>query len=520
MTLFTNIGFSQSEEFKVYENGLIYSQNAISKLQKIVDSLNLKHKVCVVNPKYNSISQTTAHFISLEKNKVLAAKKDIENNISFDEFVSKYPKAILDKNLLVIKSHYDDYNQQKKILISSLEFNRNDDHVLYKDFDEVTSFLSEPIKGKWFYEYREKTDYSNESIQAFYFLDDFASKQIPSKYSKWIQYSDCLIDTTATVYLAQAKDQRTYLDTIPKKFEKFNDYVNQSLKRPNFSYENLDVLIGLDTINFEKPWKKIKLSKKERIKIEENRKIEEKKFHDFQDKMNKWESNRLSRLDSLKVNAPRFMTLFNEAYVQSTQEKFSDDEFEEYVGMYISKEAQLEMKRNRIVTGGCSMDQRPRIHALNIALLSAETIKWEIFLRSHLNIMNDRFDRISDGSYAQEARETYIKELEVLDINVLDLIIGISLRIENPASNHYYSSIGRMGRAISESNNTSTFENTLLEMISDDDLDDYNRVLMYFLFNNYNYFLKDEKHKGDNIKKLKSAVAKLPDSISSRITFN
>ncbi|MNX84745.1 hypothetical protein D3C86_1165570 [compost metagenome] len=211
--------------------------------------------------------------------------------------------------------------------------------------------------------------------------------------------------------------------------------------------------------------------------------------------------------------------MLNEALAEAKTNKFSDDEFEEYVGRYIGKEVELELKRNRRVIGGCSMDNSPRNHALNIAMLSAETTKWEIFLRSHLNIMNDRFDRVSDGSYAQGGRNTYIKEIEVLDINVLDLILGISLRIENPAKNHYYSSISRVGRALSESENPILVETSLLNMISDNNLDDYNRILMYYLFDNYNYNLSDKNAKKVNQSKLKIAVSSMPDYISSKIIF-
>jgi len=76
------------------------------------------------------------------------------------------------------------------------------------------------------------------------------------------------------------------------------------------------------------------------------------------------------------------------------------------------------------------MDSSPRYHELSIAELAEETVNWEIFLRSHLDIMNDNFNRMSDGSYAWAGRKTYIKELEILYINVLDLVLGISIRIE------------------------------------------------------------------------------------------
>ena len=167
----------------------------------------------------------------------------------------------------------------------------------------------------------------------------------------------------------------------------------------------------------------------------------------------------------------------------------------------------------------CSQDNSPRIHAMNIALLSAETVNWEIFLRSHLDIMNDNFERVSDGSYAWAARKTYIKELEVLDINVIDLLLGISLRIENAGDHHYFGSIGRLGRALSESEQRVSIKTKILDMIRDDQLDDYNRVLMYYLFLNYNYYLENKEQQKENIEKLKLAVSKLPTYISTKIKF-
>ena len=109
----------------------------------------------------------------------------------------------------------------------------------------------------------------------------------------------------------------------------------------------------------------------------------------------------------------------------------------------------LEQMRSEKAVGSCSQDKRPRVQGVNMALLSAETGRWDIFLKSHLDIMNDRFDRLSDGSYAWKSRQTYIKELEELNINVYDLIMGITFRLDNPVKNHYYGSVGRLGRAVS-----------------------------------------------------------------------
>jgi len=188
---------------------------------------------------------------------------------------------------------------------------------------------------------------------------------------------------------------------------------------------------------------------------------------------------------------------------------------ENWVSLSDKKKAKLldEMRSTKVI-GGCSQDSRPREHAINIALLSAETYNWEVFLKAHLDIMNDRFDRMSDGNYAWEQRNTYIKELEELNINVTDLILGITFRIENPASNHYFGSIGRVGRALSETNNRNEIESTMLSLVSDNELDIYNRLLFYFLFRNYNFNLKDEGIQTENNLKLAAAIKTFPNFIS------
>ena len=177
----------------------------------------------------------------------------------------------------------------------------------------------------------------------------------------------------------------------------------------------------------------------------------------------------------------------------------------------------LEIHRNRRVVGFCSQDDSPRIHAMRIAILSAETANWEIFLRSHLDIMNDRFDRMSDASYARVRRKTYIQELEELDINVIDLILGISLRISNPAENHYFGNIQRIGKALAETKEREELERLLLSMIEDEELDDFNRIISYSIFLNYTYHLEDDTQRAISLKRLAISIDKLPDYLKNKI---
>jgi hypothetical protein len=521
LILSSSIGFSQDGEFEVHQNGLIYSENSVAQLKKIVDSLNLKFRTCDYKKVFMSPKQAKAHFIRLEKSKVSEAKMAIENGISFEEFLKKYSKTEFENDLLLVKHEYfDEYDKKDKVYISNLEFNRGDRYSIEKNKDEIRAFLNSNVNGKWMYTYYPKNEYSDASIEAFYFITDFISKPIANHYSRLIQYSECMIDTTTEVFSKKAIEKNTrYFDTVIQKSNLFTAYLDRTLKKPVFD-KNMSIRMAeLDYFDFESNDRNKKLSKKELAKQEEERKNIEDRYNNYYEELREWELSKFRKVDSLRLNDPNFMVLLKEAITDAKEGFSSDDEFELYVEKYLSKEDALELKRNRIVVGGCSMDSAPRIHAFNIALLSAETIKWEIFLRSHLNIMNDRFDRVSDGSYAQAGRKTYIKELEVLDINVLDLILGISLHVENPSQNHYYGSINRIGRALSESENKQEVEKSILAMIEDDDLDDYNRVLMYFLFDNYNYCLTDNGQKEVNKSRLANAVKKMPDYLASKITI-
>jgi hypothetical protein len=384
--LLLSCSLSAQSEFTTYSNGLIYSEATMGKLHRIVDSLNLKYKSCELNRTYYSAFQAKAHVVTLEKGRISEAKKDMEQQMPFEDFLKKYPGAEVRRNALVVRSSYKGYEGHE--VVEYGEVNLNNNYGLEIQHNKVEATTGK--QNSWLY------DSEKESLRAFYFTTALTSTPLNQTYARRIGYSDCLVDTSTTKFKENAKSG--YVD-LPAN------------------------------------WQSLPEKKKEKL------------------------------LD--------------------------------------------EMRSTRVI-GGCSMDESPRIHAVNIALLSAETTNWEVFLKSHLDIMNDRFDRMSDGSYAQAQRHTYIKELEDLDINVPELILGISLRIENPSRNHYYGNIGRLGRAISESKQKEEFETGMLAMMGDTALDDYNRVIAYFLYRSYLNYLYSGKGDTEKEQKLKTAINNLP----------
>jgi hypothetical protein len=474
--------FGQLTEFERSDNGLIYPDSTIKQLKFIVDSLNIKFRVCELQKQYYSKAQAIAHFVSLDTGNIKGARHDLINGISFEDFINKYPGATWDTNLLVVRFQYKNYDEKQVVDFSSVELDGKHDHTI--SFTENLNRFKNLQKGSWISEYSKATDYSEEEINAFYLVTPFHSIPLIEKYARLVQYSDCMVDTSAEIFTNAAK-RGSFNFSSKKKSQviTFLDYVYLKTNMPRYEW-----------------------------KSEDSHEVYIQKLHAS-------DSLRFIIADSLERSDPKFRQLFMQALAEALNKGTGYDEFEEYAERYDSKKTALQLKRARKVVGMCSMDDSPRVHAMNIAQLSAETINWEIFLRSHLDIMNDRFERASDGSYAWARRKTYIKELELLNINLMDLMLGISLRIENPAQHHYYGSIGRLGRALAESEHRQAIETRMLDMIRDRQLDDYNRVLMYYLYLNCTDYLEDKVLQQQNLEKLKEAVSSLPSYISGKIDF-
>src|SRR5689334_13841518 len=115
---------SFSQEFRQYSNGLIYNETTMANLRFIVDSMNLKYKKCDPWKKYLSPAQATCNAISLDSANVKKAMTDIKSGISFDDFCTKYPKAEIEKQLLVTRYKYTDYDNNRRAEFSTLEMGK------------------------------------------------------------------------------------------------------------------------------------------------------------------------------------------------------------------------------------------------------------------------------------------------------------------------------------------------------------------------------------------------------------
>lgn len=451
----------------MYPNGLIYDEATMKKLSSIVDSLNVRFRTCDPSKAYFSFEQGKATHIMIPSK---GAMRMIERNPTLEAYLNEYPSSSK-RMAWITKSRFADYKGIKYIEYEALPSRNTQATISVKDNkanDKITGWVINEDKDEAFY------------------IDRLESHELPASYARLVQYVDCMVDTTAEIYLPEAKGEQWRQVSKDSKAYTFISWAETFKEKP----------IMMNDEDVEKQGLK-----------------PDSVYNAFGNRYREWDSLRMIDLDQRMKENSYWNAFLEEAVNESLKTGYSDSRLEFYTSRYFSKEAALKLMRSRKVIGGCSMDQAPRFHAMNICKLSAETAKWDIFLRSHLDIMNDRFDRVSDGSYAWAGRKTYLKELEQLNINAEDLLLGTCLRVRNAGSHHYRGSIGRIGRALADISDKTELENRLLQIMEDKELDIFNRMLIVYLFDNYSYNLEDETRKQANQEKLEKVMEEMPEFI-------
>lgn len=458
-----NAQMPNNTEFTIHSNGLIYSPDDMKVLGRLVDSLNIRFKSCALDRTYTSYAQAPLYMVvfNSKTDNLKTLRDELKAEKDFDYIINKYAGFIKTKELDKLIVKVERRGEQPYFLVGSPSLGY-----------ETNGYVEHAFigKSKWAFSYFPKDDGNTNVLNCYYLPAQFSMQKIPDQYAKLIQYVDCMVDTSASIMLFRREETRRYekngfIDSL-------NRYVNEKMglkrKKPYHEYD------------YFTPAKSLYANQNLR-------------------------------------NDPAFEKLVLQAVDDCIQKNRGSEFLEDLAEPFIPKSKLLDMKRRRQVMGMCSMDERPRIHAQQIAMLSAETHNWDIFLRAHLDIMNDYFDRVSDGSWAFAKRQTYLKELEELGLEVTDLMIGLTLRSPAVASNHYHGNIWRLGRALSESKYKNDFENRVQQMLKDKELDEFNRGLLFVLYSSYLNHLPAEREREERMSKLKSDISSYPEVLHTGI---
>lgn len=422
-----SINQEQWGEFTVHDNGLIYDSATIIKLRKTVDSLNLRFKTCAPK-RFRSLEQGYGTYVwtladSVEAHKVMTRAMTVE------KLVKTFPSATVLKDIWIAKAHVKNRFNRKAIEYFSTEPSVS----VY-----VPDVASNEKSTGWVF------DYEYPVLQGVY-VRNLRSREIPAEYGALIRYVDCLIDTTATIFPAARTPQPV---ALPKNESRLKTFLalaadfEPAPEEPEY--------IGDDTLRWQR-------------------------WDEYLEDMENWNDRRLAALDR-EMEDPANVKLLNDAVDEAiaNQNGFAIDE---YAARYLAPARVLSLKRSFRPFSTCGSDMRPRNHAKAICQLAAKVNQRDIFLRAHLDVMNNYF-YVDNEPDPATGRKTYTKELEQLGVNTLDLLIGIGLRSRNVNINHYQGALPNIARALSESAHQPEVIDLLLTMIMDERLDLFNRVVM------------------------------------------
>lgn len=464
LCLFCNCVSAQSDndpiavkELDVF-GGLMYAPADMQQLKRMADSLQFQFKQCKSPSSFTAWHQAPALCFRIRvKGSVKALIADLEKNIDLDTLKTRYKDWIVEPPFAAVLAH----NEHAFLAGNGSRFDK-----LYPDTALFETWSRLP-RGGWVY----STSAAIHSIRgefniisAWQLQDVFHAPVIPETYGRLIGYVDCLVDNTTKLMLPG----------------------NRSLKGGEYFYL-------LQKHVFQKTSRRVLM-------------IEELTDED------------LGNYVCAHYGEDERVRYLTDEILLDGMERFAVGNFAKFVEGAVPKERLLELKRSAQVFGFCSMDTRPREHARDIAVLASQTHQWPVFIKAHLNIMNDYMDRTSDGSYAQAGRKTYLKELDALSINTTDLLLGSAMRASNTVPGHYFGDVGRYGRALSETKDPLAFENRLKKMLKDPLLDDFNKILLFRLYASYCYNQPSRKKIVEKVKNLQKEAEQYPELISKGIS--
>ncbi len=480
----------KSREFTLQSNGLIYTPAEIVNLKNIVNKENDEFKNCELNRTYYSKYQGKGHYIEfhnrMENGHFNDLIEDLNKDLGHDSLLKKYRKYIYDRkdNVYIVRQRYLNFYESLDTCLFSIDANYNFGKKV-KVSPSGDDIIKTGGKNKWIYEFIGRGTFKHITVKAYFLTDSIKQQIIPEKYARSVQYVDCMIDTNSRVINPPDSRTRESSLSLLKKVQDFLVYVDYP-NEPGYETKEEDL-------------------------------TPEEMYRKYEIRYDRWFKKKLEYIDKELSHTTEFKLFLSNAFQEALKFGNGTHEFERIVEKFTSAENALALKRRRRVVGSCSMDMSPRIHALSIARLSAKTRNWNIFLRAHLNLMNDHFARVSDASWGWSGRQTYISELEELEIDVFRLLIGSSLRVENVNQNHYQSSVGRIGRSLSEAQNRRLFENKIISMIKDEKLDNYNRYLIYLLYVNYIHSISNQAIRWFKIVSLKLGFWRYPKFLQKHI---
>lgn len=446
----------------------MYPVSSIARLKPVADSLTAVYSNSPVK-QINSIWQGRARYIYAEGSSARKFKKAIDAGADLDVLRKIDASALSARDYLVVR-----FTEKKKgqpvLRFEHFSLGAEDHHEL-----ELTAEAYQNYKDKrqgYFYRYEEGNG-DDDYLVAFYFDTPMYSRPLPEKYVHDVRYARTIINTQG-IYLD--RERNNYLNHSKK--EEWSHYANDKLRAAGYP-----------------PYSTPDSEESNTITTADGREIEISAA--------KWRELRRRGMDSLMQHDVDFVTIFREAIVQADLfPGISSNEFEDYVSRYDSKKKALRYKRSR--RENCSWQ-----HNYHIAAMAAEIGDFKVFLRGHLEIMDKGLRKCEDDEEIKDRGE-YLKVLNDLGLEPSRLLLGAYLNIDGLPEEAFQSTTSSTAAWLFDaSTNKEKTADAILATIADPALDDFNRLLMSYIYGFYAVNFNDAK-RALYAAKHKAASATLP----------
>ena len=423
---------------------------------------------------YDAVPQATAQYIMFQPSDLEAVKHDIANNMEFDTFVCKHPGAEVSRNLYVVFLPESDHPWLESpidtfTVCRSLPLNNRISHKIQLKIQPREFSLKR--KGTWIYRSWAYNGPESRYFEAFYFTSDFTTPPIPPIFARMRQYADQMLGVERIVQHPTMNGCAPVWQN-PCRLDSFANWLADETKVPS-SNSSADTLSR---------WR--------------------------------WGKERVSRIEHRLVHLPHFQKELNELtdYALRSGDSRAVLEFaNEHFG---SVRAAWELKRNRRKLEYWNYDLGFHRHYHTIAELSIRLGQWQAFLQAHMRMLNtDTFRYLRRSG----DRFTYIRELEDLNIVTPVLLMGVLLQVDDRKHFHFNLNTDDIAPAIAESRYEIVLERYMYDMIVNDNLDMYNRVLAATLYNKYTGYMADPALQADARSRLAKAVNTLPEYMQSEL---
>lgn len=424
---------------------------------------------------FHAFPQARADYIRitcLDPDKII---KQLDGMISLDALVEANDKIICDKDLFIVKLDSEDYRNNRKIKFYSYEIGNNSSHTVSIDFDSLL-FANPHLSGQWFYQTRFDKKDSISSIEAFFIKSDFKSAPLNELCNHYVQYADHIIGNQS-VFIPKDSNESVFEEN--NAVHQLEAYVKNRLKRPK-----------PDDYKDQKMYFEI---------------------------VSEWRKQRQHRIDSLHAHDPAFKSHLRQAMYYARKMKYRNQFLLEMANSFLELKDRYFLERLVPESGSCSYDDTPIRQMARICKMSAELGDWPVFIRALIQLMNDDMSRSIDNSISAMSRRSYFNELEKLRIDHVALLLGISMKISDPAPDHYYGNSSRIGKAISLSSDPKIYLQAIEKLLKDDHIDDLNKLNYYNTIKSAAFYSSDPALKNDIEQMLDSCLAYFSRQLRNRI---